>query len=351
MSSIDLANEPASGADGHQPSSKLTVINEIDRKNNFISSLLLSRLTIFHPSQRLTSYMKNRLSEVAHNGGTDFSTPLESQVVGVYGKNYQIDLFVDYLLQGHRDLLDALLAFSTTITLDEAAFHSGKKLTWSEIFRETLPEGSLSSVPQDNFDVLDSGSIVLSISMYDLAMRMGMRPHRTVYNMIERRVAQLASAYITVSELDEFNNLKDRSQLRFIQEFRFLYDESKNKNGKAKSDTNHLFIVPDKRLLKAIRDNGYFYRREQYLMTNYSKPSVRSFLKYMRTHKYDFINGKTFDWLVSNYIDSIPSPTSRTFKVDLKKNVLDQATQIESDFGVQFRNVDGEIKIFYVGDE
>ncbi|KEY90957.1 hypothetical protein CF67_29007 (plasmid) [Candidatus Photodesmus blepharus] len=329
----------------------LTVVSETNRKNNFISSLLLSRMTIFHPSQRPTPYMIRRLSEIAKRGGTNFLTPLESQVVSVYGKDYQIDLFVDYLLQGHRDLLDTLLAFSTTITLDETAYKSGKKFTWSEIIRETLPEGNLSSIQHDNFDVLNTGSVVLSISMYDLAKRMGIMPHRSSYNMIEKRISQLAGAFITVSELDEENNFKNRSHLRFIQDFRFLYDNSKNKNGKAKKNTNHLFIVPDNRLLKAIRDQGYFYRKEQYLMCHYSKPSVRSFLKYLRTHQYQFINGKTFEWLLSNYIASIPSPVSKTFKNDLKKSVISVDRQIESDFSVQLKKVDGETRIFYVGDE
>ncbi|MBF4280992.1 DNA mismatch repair protein, partial [Vibrio anguillarum] len=42
-------------------SSSLTVINEEDRKNRFISSILFSRATIFHPASRLTSTMQSKL--------------------------------------------------------------------------------------------------------------------------------------------------------------------------------------------------------------------------------------------------------------------------------------------------
>ncbi|MDF9399087.1 DNA mismatch repair protein [Vibrio sp. 1180_3] len=329
----------------------LRVTKEENRKNNFISSLLYSRLTIFHPAQRLNSYMQSRLELIAKNGGTDFNTPLESQVISSYGTQYKIELFVDYLLQGHRDVLDTLLAYGTMITLDDEAYNKGKKLTWSEIYG-TLPNAEPSKSPQDAFNVLDSGSVVLSMSMYDLATQMGLRPHRDTYDKIERRIAQLHSAYITASQLDDDGEIIDRAPIRFIEDFRLLYDHSKNKNGKAiERKTNHVFVVPDRRLLKAIRDHGYFLRLEQQMMRNYSQPTVRSFLKYMRTHKSEFIHGKRFDWLVDQYVQSIPTEVGRTFKALLKKNILSMASQIEMDFQVQFRKSEEDIKIFYVGSD
>ncbi|WP_428774882.1 DNA mismatch repair protein [Vibrio sp.] len=350
---MSLDNEEVVNDIDHETGKEIQITEESKRPNNFISSLLYSRLTVFHPSTRPTSYMIKKLTEVAKKGGTDPNQPLERSYVSSYGKDFQIDLHVDYLLQPHRDLLDTLLAHATTITLDDESYQSGRHLRWSDVFR-TIEDGhgiKTGSGPSDELDIItDRSAIVLSMSMYELAQRMGMRPHRSVYQQIERRIYQLYSSFLSVGELDDNGSVTSRAMLRFIQDFRLFYDASKNKNGRSDGTVaNHVFVIPDRSLLKSIKEHGYFLRLEQILMSNYSKPGVRSFIKYMTTHKASYINGKKLDWLVDKYIESIPSPVSRSFKYDLISNLLALARQIETDFKVQFKTHNNVTKIYPVG--
>ncbi|CAM3147088.1 DNA mismatch repair protein [Vibrio rarus] len=331
----------------------LTVTNEEDRKNRFISSILFSRATIFHPASRLTSTMKNKLIEVAQNGGTDQNNPLESVTIKSYGKNFQVDLHVDYLLQSHRDILETMLAYAQTIQLDDESYEAGSRLSWSNIYK-TVKNGDISSSQSDNFDsFIDRDATVLSMSMYELATRMGMTTTRANYNQIERKIIQLSTAHLIVNELDDQQNIVGKKSLKFVQDYRFYCDRSKFKR-KTKDTgnlTNHVFLVPDMRLLQAIRDHGYYYRLEQHKMTHYSKPSVRSFLKYIMTHKPSFLHQKMFEWALDSYIHSIASPVSHSFRSDLRKDLLNQAVQIEMDFQIQIREGDNGLQLIYVGDD
>jgi hypothetical protein len=335
-----------------QESLNLTVVNEEDRKNRFISSLLFSRATIFHPASRLTSSMQNKLVEVAKKGGTDPNFPLESVTIKSYGKNFQVDLHVDYLLQPHRDILETLLAYAQTIQLDEQSYETGALLKWSKVFK-TISDGEISLSQEDGFDsFLSSDSTVLSMSMYDLANKMGMAPTRANYNQIEKRIVQLSTAHLIINELDDNGNIIGKKPLSFVQDYRFYCDKSKYKRNvaDAKNLTNHVFVVPDMRLLQAIRDHGYYYRLEQYKMSHYSKPSIRSFLKFITTHEPKFLNKKSFDWLINSYIDSIASKVSHSFRSDLKKDLLEHAIMIEKDFNFQFRDTGNGMQVFYTGE-
>ena len=330
--------------------SSLTVVNEEDRKNRFISSILFSRATIFHPASRLTSTMQSKLIKVAQGGGTDPNHPLESVNIKSYGKKFRVDLHVDYLLQPHRDILETMLAYARTIQLDDISYDAGARLTWSQVY-QTITDGDISDTQQDGFDsFIDRDATVLSISMYELATRMGMATTRANYNQIERRITQLAAAHLVINELDEEQNIVEKKPLKFVQDYRFYCDLSKFKRGRKnnKKSTNHVFLVPDMRLLQVIRDHGYYYRLEQYKMANYSKPSVRSFLKYITTHKAEFLHNKKFEWALESYIQSIASKVSHSFRSDLRKDLLAQAIQIEKDFGLQFRDVGNGIQIFYI---
>lgn len=331
----------------------LTVVNEEDRKNRFISSLLFSRATIFHPASRLTFSMQKKLIEVAKNGGTDPNFPLESVTIKSYGKDFRVDLHVDYLLQPHRDILETLLAYAQTIQLDQHSYETGARLTWTQVF-QTISDGELSSTQEDGFDsFLDSESTVLSMSMYDLATRMGMATTRANYNQIEKRIVQLSTAHLIINELDEEGAVIGKKPLSFVQDYRFYCDKSKYKRTiqDSKNLTNHVFVVPDMRLLQAIRDHGYYYRLEQYKMSHYSKPSIRSFLKFITTHEPQFLNRKTFDWLIDSYIESIASKVSHSFRSDLKKDLLANAVTIEQDFSIQFRDTGNGYQVFYIGDD
>lgn len=333
--------------------SSLTVINEEDRKNRFISSILFSRATIFHPASRLTSTMQAKLVAIAQNGGTDPNHPLESVSINSYGKNFRVDLHVDYLLQPHRDILETMLAYAQTIQLDDSSYEAGARLSWSQVYN-TISNGEPSATQEDGFDsFIDRDATVLSMSMYELATRMGMATTRANYDQIERRITQLATAHLVINELDNEQNVTGKKPLEFVQDYRFYCDKSKFKTGNSsgKNLTNHVFLVPDIRLLQAIRDHGYYYRLEQHKMTNYSKPSVRSFLKFITTHKPEYLHTKKFEWALDSYIQSIASKVSHSFKSDLRKDLMFHAIQIEKDFSLQFRDVGNGLQIFYVGEE
>lgn len=333
--------------------SSLTVINEEDRKNRFISSILFSRATIFHPASRLTSTMQAKLVAIAQSGGTDPNHPLESVCINSYGKNFRVDLHVDYLLQPHRDILETMLAYAQTIQLDDSSYEAGARLSWSQVYN-TISNGEPSATQEDGFDsFIDRDATVLSMSMYELATRMGMATTRANYDQIERRITQLATAHLVINELDDEQNVTGKKPLEFVQDYRFYCDKSKFKTGNrsGKNLTNHVFLVPDIRLLQAIRDHGYYYRLEQHKMTNYSKPSVRSFLKFITTHKPEYLHTKKFEWALESYIQSIASKVSHSFKSDLRKDLMSHAIQIEKDFSLQFRDIGNGLQIFYVGEE
>lgn len=329
-------------------SSCLTITEEKDRANRFISSLLFSRATVFHPSNRLTTHMKDRLMAVASSGGTNLNIPLESVIMNSYGKQLRVDLHVDYLLQPHRDILETILAYGKTMQLDDETYESGGNLSWHNVFK-TIENGCEPKITPDGFDShIDREATVISMSMYELATRMNMAPTRANYDQIERRIVQLKTAMLLINEIDSDGDIIDRKPLSFISDFRFYCDFSKFKGCKppSKIQTNHVFIIPDFRLLESIRDYGYYYRLEQFKMSHYSKPSVRSFLKYIKTHEMSFVNNKKLDWAIDSYINSIASKVSHSFRSDLRKDLLLKSATIHEDFGYQFIVTDEkEIKI------
>lgn len=326
----------------------LSVVNEPERANKFISSILFSRATIFHPSARLTPSMAAK--QQTHGNG-DPNKPLESVHINSYGKPLRVDVHIRYLLQPHRDILETMLAYAQTIRLDDPSYRNpNTQFCWSQIV-STLSDGSPSNSQSDGFDsIIDRGATVLSMSMYELATRMGMAQTRANYDQIEQRIIQLKASQLLINELDNNGGIIDKRPLSFVHDFRFYCDKSKNKNKAAKGNhTNHVFLIPDVRLLQAIKDHGYYYRQEQQKMSHYSKPSIRSFLKWLTTHKGTFLDRKKLEWAIQEYIKSIASPVNRTFKYDLKKAILSQATQIESDFNLQISDNGKGSQIFYVG--
>lgn len=331
--------------------------DEKDRANKFISSILFSRATIFHPSSRLTPKMKSKLVSIAQSGGTDINRPLESVKIRSYGKDFRVDLHVDYLLHPHRDILETLLAYALIIKLDAESYASGGRLSWLQVL-STLSNAQMSSTQpdaiQDGFDgMIDRDAIILSMSMYDLAIKLKIQPTRKNYEQIEQRIMQLSTAKLIVNELDDDNNIVDKKPLSFINDFRFCFDKKKmkNKRGINKCLTNHVFIIPDARLLAAIRDHGYYYRLEQHKITNYSTLSVRSFIKWLTTHTFNYLHTKRLSWAITEYIASIASPVSASFKSDLKRGILSNALQIEKDFNLQIKvsHLKDE-QLFYTGE-
>ncbi|EJC7971162.1 DNA mismatch repair protein [Vibrio parahaemolyticus] len=322
----------------------LSVIDEKDRANKFISSLLFSRATVFHPSARMTPSMTKRMAEVAAMGGVSFDHPLEVVTVNSFGKSFRVELHNNYLLHSHRDVLETLLAYAKLIKLDDEAYKSGGKMTWRAVLAtlddaKTLPNSSDQSLDEE----IDSNAMVLSMSMYELATRMKIKPTRSNYKLIEDRIFQLNTSKLFICELDADGNIFNRKPLSFVKDFMLCYDKSKNKNGKSDDVVaNHIFIVPDQRLLEAIKSHGYYYRLEQHKITNYKSYAVRSFIKWFTTHDLDFLHTKKLNWVIDEYMKSVASSVGGSFKYDLRKNLLDVRDQIEADFNLQIVSIDGK---------
>ena len=323
--------------------SELAVIDEKDRANKFISSLLFSRATVFHPSARITPTMKKKMAEMAEVGGVSMDKPLETVTVSSYGKNFRIELHNNFLLHSHRDVLETLLAYAQIIKLDDAAYDNGEKMTWSAVVGTLGGAKAVGgSGDQSLSDVIDSDSMALSMSMYELATRMKIKPTRSNYKLIEDRIFQLNTSKLFVCELDDDGDISSRKPLSFVKDFMLCYDKTKNKNGKSGGQVaNHVFIVPDMRLLEAIKNHGYYYRLEQHKITNYKSYAVRSFIKWLTTHDLKFLHTKKLSWAIDEYMNSVACQLGSSFKYDLRKNILEESGQIESDFGLQIVFVGG----------
>ena len=318
----------------------LVVESDTDRRNVYISSLLFSRAIVFYPSDKLTPKMKEKQIEIASSGGTDLKNPLGSVIIPSYDKkNYLIELYVDYMLQGHRDILDTLLAYGTKISLDDKSFNNGDKLDWNSIYA-TVDGIEPRSGSNGYQTISDSSTVVISMSMFDLAKKMGRSTHKNVYDNLLNKITQLFSAYVTVSELDEDNDYLERKPLRFIQDYRFCYNSkmNKNKKGNDTNSVNHIFVILDPSLLISIRDHGCWLREEQQFMSNYTKPLLRNFLKYVLTHTQEFISKKKLNCAIEMYIKSIPLPVGSAFKKNLVNCLLEESIQrkLYMDFGISF---------------
>lgn len=339
-----------------QKSSNLEVTEEKDRANSFISSVIYSRATVFHPSTRHTEAMKKKLIEIASTGGIDPDRPLETIELSVYGdekgtsERYKIDLHVEYLLQTHRNLLETIFAYGKTIK----SKNINERLNWKQVLSEV--KGIKLSESQPNaFDVIsDPLATVFSISLYELAKRLGKTPNRINYDHFERLILQLSAAKMTVSKINEDGEVFESQDMNFIKEYRFCYDSNKSKNSlkskKGDKLTNHVFIIPDVKLVSLIAQKGYFLRLNQRKMQNYKSSSVQSFIKWLATHETKFINTKKLDWVIDEYLSSIASPVSANFRSELKKNLIADRFQLEADFDYQIKIVDGkEAQLLYVG--
>ncbi len=329
---------------------ELSVIEEKNRSNKFISSLLFSRATVFHPASRLTPTMQTKLALMAQRGGVSIDHPLESVEISSFGKNFRVELHNNYLLHPHRDVLETLLAYAKLIKIDDNALKKGSKITWRSILT-TLPDAKPAS-DRGLDEEINSKHIVLSMSLYDLAKKMKIKPIRSNYKLIEDRIFQLNTAKLFVSELDKNGMISTRKPLSFIKDFLFCYDSAKIKNGMAdkKQSANHVFVIPDQYLLEAIKNHGYYYRLEQHKMTHYNSYAVRSFIKWMTTHEPNFFNTKRLSWAIEEYMASLASITGASFKYDLKKGLIEAKDQIEEDFQFQLIAKGKDHQFFYIGE-
>jgi hypothetical protein len=324
----------------------LLVTDEEKRPNRHISSHLFSRATIFHPSPTYTPWMLERM---AGRLESDLNKPLSSVEFPLFSKNFRVDLHGDFLLQSHKDLLETIIAYAKTIKLDDESYAAGERLTWKAIFK-ALPELQVVGSGLEFDSVLDPDATVFSIGLYELAGWLSVKPDRVNYDLIEKRIFQLSMARLVVNEINEDGQIVDVNPIKFVDDFRLCYDSSKNKNGKGSRSTNHVFLVLDRRLIDAILNYGYYYRIEQHKIMHYRSPALRSFLKWIKTHEPQYLNGKKLAWTLAEYAKSVASPVGANFLRNLKEQVLSNVAEIEADFHFSIRKHSfDEEQIFYVG--
>lgn len=310
---------------------------EEDRRNTNISFVVFGRATIFHPSSRQTPTMRRKLEEVAKLGGAGLKKPLETIEVNAYGTDYKIDLHNHYLLVPHREILESILAHGNIIKLTDESYKRGEKLTWDKIYESVGVKGK--EVERSSASAhIPAGGVVISISMYKLATAMGIKPQRTNYDVIANRIFELQNTNMIITETTK-KGVTTQYPLRLISEFRLFSDANAVTKEKAGFESiNHVFIVPDMSLLKAIGHKGYLPRADQLLMKNYSKPSLKSFLKFVLTHDPEFYDGRTLDWLISQYRKSMASVVNAAFYSILKKELIANIYKIENDFSIRIHS-------------
>ncbi len=314
----------------------LEITFEKDRVNKYLSTVLYSRAVMFHPSDRINGEMKKNLLKVAESGGSRFDIPLASKTITSKNSNtYKIDLFGDYLLQTHRELLETILAFSDVIKLDDKAFFDGKDLTWDQIFK-SAPNFEMSKDRQGitKSNKIHPDSFILSISMYDLAKHQRKMKTRKNYDSFENMILQLSLAQLVITEYSKDGQVIEKSPLTFFEDYKFVFDRSKvkNKKGLEEKNANHLFIIPALSLCDAIDNNGYLEKEYQMKISKYSVSSLQTFFKWLITHDTKFIHTKRLNWVIDFFYDSLTTPVQRNFKSDLKKNFLANLKQFEADF-------------------
>lgn len=314
----------------------LEITFEKDRVNKYISTVLYSRAVMFHPSDRLNGQMKKNLLDVAKSGGSRFEIPLASKTIKSKNSNtYKIELFGDYLLQTHRELLETILAFADLIKLKDQSYFDGKSLTWDQIFKY-LPNFEISKDREgiSKSNKIHPDSFILSISLYDLAKYQGRDKTRKNYDSYENMILQLSLAQLVITEYSEDGRVIEKSPLTFFEDYKFVFDRSKikNKKGLEEKNANHLFIIPALSLCDAIDNKGYLKKEFQMKIAKYSVSSLQTFFKWFITHSPKFIHTKKLDWMIDFFYDSLATPVHDKFKRDLKKKFLANLKQFEADF-------------------
>jgi hypothetical protein len=292
--------------------------------------------------------MKARLVEVAQSGGTDFNNPLESAELEYKGDKFRIGLHVDYLLHPHRDVLEMIISYARTVELHDESFDNGQRLTWFGVLSSISGIDILNPEKEMN-DVINSEATVFSISMYDLAKLLKISPTRKNYDQIERRITQLATAKVSISQLNDDGLPIDVKPFSFVESFRFCYDSSKDKNKLSeKPSTNHVFIVLNTQLVEAIIDYPTkHFRKDQYKIANYNSLPLRSLIKWLTTNEPHYLHTKKLEWVIDRYIVSVATPTSASFRSKLKKELLSNVDQIEADYGLRIsKGAKGEYQFF-----
>lgn len=325
----------------------LQIIEEQDRGDKNIGSLIYSRAVIFHPTNRLTNIMKARLKEVAEAGGSQMSLPLARSESQINGERVTIDLHGNYLLHSHREILEAILAHSDLVRLYPDDYDAGLKMGWNDVFRAVNSKEISGKSSNDTLD--ESDGMVLSIGMYDLALKLGMTPHRKNYERIRDKLLQVQLSSLMVYKYSEGGEVSEASSLKFIKDLKFVFDTSKKNFSKIQTsnDCNHILLVPDNSLLEMIRDHGYFKRSDQEKIPNYNGDLIKSFIKWVKTHKATFINTKKLTWAIDQYINSLATPTNKNTHSRLENELLKCSEQIAKDFNIHIRlNADDEYQIF-----
>lgn len=345
---------------------KIFITTEDERPDNFVSTTFFGRATIFHPSKNLSEAMIARKKEIAGVPDGLANIPLVQVEADVHGESYTVSLYGEYLLQVHREILETVFAHGKCMKCDRELLDQGVQYVWGDIYDDiesgSTPRIDIKKASPKEREIVNPNTLVkspylpiFSMSLYELATRLGMSPNRKNYESIMSRIRTLHMAQVDIRrKLPEGGY--EEFPVSFLDDYRFYCDHSKlrrstkerNEKGDVVTAANHIFLVPSPQLLQAIRFKGYFKASEQASIANYSKPSVKSFLKYLGTHKRTFVEAKTLDYMIGEYVASIASETSRTFSYDLKKTIIELSGQIEKDFKYQIKMSGGKHRLYNV---
>ncbi|MGR5269751.1 hypothetical protein ACPV5R_18585 [Vibrio astriarenae] len=300
---------------------------ESRRANTPIASRLYSRATIFHPSKTPTTAMIQRLAEVPEY---DPFNPLISSQFAYDNIDYRVDLHNHFMLQTHRDVLEGILAFGDTVKVDDVV--EGAVYTWGSVVKSVKNiDVNLESLASNAR--IPSESLVLSVGFYKLAKSLGLSPNRSNYNSIMTKVAQLENVKLSINALDNDGNPVSQHQTSFFSNTLFCCDRTKLKSNSKKESINHVLVVVHEDFLSLMSEARYFRRLDQFKMANYSKPSVRSFIKFVTTNKNQFLHKKRLLWVVDYYLSSMIFDVSTNFRRTLINELIADKDQLAFDFG------------------
>jgi hypothetical protein len=80
---------------------------------------------------------------------------------------------------------------------------------------------------------------------------------------------------------------------------------------------------------------------------NYNGDLIKSFIKWVKTHRYQFLNTKKLVWAIDQYINSLATPINKNTHSRLENELLKCSDQIAKDFNIYIRkNADSEYQIF-----
>ena len=320
-----------------------------DRSDTKVSTYLIGRSLAYHPSTHLTPSMKKRLLEIAELGGPGLDRPLATTEVDIFGKLHRLDLHNNFLLHSHREVLETIICMSDHIQLSESSYEQGRELRWVDVLNlisnkaEAVTgkniQGKTYTTPDHMLttgNIIDRHNAVLSISLYDLSLALNQRPIRENYNRNLQKIFELSNNLLILHDISGKADGIIGQEIRQFEDLKLVYNPETIKNPLiTDKSTNHVFIVLRAEMLDLLQSQGYITRSMQSRMKNYSKPTVKAFIKFVLANKGSFIHGKELDFFIKKYRESLIFPISNKVKLTLRVSILDSKDQLKEDFGLE----------------